>query len=192
MNNIQHGEMAVLDSGSGAHVSKPEHAQLVDAAATVSMSGFTGETTFTQGKGCIPAVAADMDTGDPCAVPVDDVELLDTVTSTIFSMCKLLRQGHVKSYNVELNNCYATTSGGEHVSLTIGDDDILYMPYSLQQSSKVNAVQRTLPTVTAEYLHAVFNHCSMDKIFQTLGVTKGYMQKKLPDFFCPTCSEADA
>ena len=32
----------------------------------------------------------------------------------------------------------------------------------------------------------------MDKIYATLGVTKGYVQKKLPEFFCPTCAEAGA
>ena len=52
----------------------------------------------------------------------------------------------------------------------------------------VNALRRTADAANHSFLHDVFNHCSTEKIFQTLGVTKGYNQIRLPDQHCDTCA----
>ena len=53
-------------------------------------------------------------------------------------------------------------------------------------------MRHTIDKATSQLLHDIFNHASMEKIFQTLGVTKGYKQVRLPDFHCDACPQAKA
>ena len=62
----------------------------------------------------------------------------------------------------------------------------------LPSPGKVSAVRHTIDKATSQLLHDIFNHASMEKIFQTLGVTKGYKQVRLPDFHCDACPQAKA
>ena len=125
---------------------------------------------------------------------IGDVDILDTVSSPILSLGKLLRAGFDFHFSENGKDCYATSPGGAHkFAVELGDDDILRLPHEIRHGNdadllpvpaRVTAVRRTVDAATAQFLHDTFNHCSMDKIYNTLGVTKGYDQVKLPDPHC--------
>jgi hypothetical protein len=50
----------------------------------------------------------------------------------------------------------------------------------------INAVKRSTANATAPLLHDTFFHRGAEKIYRTLGNTKGYIQTHLPDHHCNT------
>ena len=125
---------------------------------------------------------------------------LSTVAAPILSLGKLLREGW--AFHFEGKDLYALTPGGAHkLQVKLGEDNILRLPHTIRTGKdseplpspgKVSAVRHTIDKATSQLLHDIFNHASMEKIFQTLGVTKGYKQVRLPDFHCDACPQAKA
>jgi hypothetical protein len=89
-----------------------------------------------------------------------------------------------------------TPGGANKVRVELGADDIVRLPNDIRTggSSKplpklaVNALRRTAGAANATFLHDVFNHGSSEKVFRTLGATKGYKQVRLGDVDCDTCA----
>ena len=54
------------------------------------------------------------------------------------------------------------------------------------------ALRRSTEDAAYGFLHPVFNHCGDEKLFQTLGHTKGYVQVRLSPTHCNTCAIARA
>ena len=54
------------------------------------------------------------------------------------------------------------------------------------------ALRRSTEDAAYGFLHPVFNHCGDEKLFQTLGRTKGYVQVRLSPTHCNTCAVARA
>ena len=59
-------------------------------------------------------------------------------------------------------------------------------------AAPVMILRRSADDATASFLHDVFLHMSMEKIYQTLGVTQGYKQVRFKDFHCDSCARAKA
>ena len=89
------------------------------------------------------------------------------------------------------------------IKVDLGTDDILRVPHTIRSgpqskplpklpSAVIHALRRTADVANAAFLHEVFNHCSPDKVYRTLGVTKGYNQIRLEGTHCDTCAQAKA
>ena len=142
--------------------------------------------------------------GETFLTDFDDVDLMPgNHLSQILSLGKLLRSGWTFHLGDKGKDCYGTTPGGAHrVNIQLGVDDILRINHELRtghaakmlpsQPAAVNAVRRSATDATASFLHETFFHRSAEKIFRTLGATKGYTQIRLPDHHCSTCAQAKA
>jgi hypothetical protein len=129
------------------------------------------------------------------------VDQLDVVSSRIFSIGKLIRLGYKFYFEDETDLIMITSGGANKARVELGDDDIVRLPNEIRRghNSKtlpklniVNALRRIAGAANAAFLHEVFNHGSSEKVFRTLGVTKGYKQVRLGDIDCDTCARAKA
>ena len=96
-----------------------------------------------------------------------------------------------------------TPGGGNRVKVELGsDDDIIRLPNKTRSgdackplpklSPDVYVLRRTAQAATASFLHDVFNHSSAEKVYQTLGATKGHTQIRPGDLDCDTFARAKA
>ena len=142
-----------------------------------------------------------LDIGDRVLLDIGDVDLLShSVVSNILSLGKLLRGGFDFHLTDRGRRCYAVTPGGAHkLKVSLGVDDILRLRHSLRtgsdrvritQPSGVCQLSRRAHDATSSFLHDVFNHASDEKIYRTLGVTKGYKQVRLKPCHCNTCARS--
>ena len=193
---------SVLDSGSSRHIDARVH--VTDADNTISLTGFDNSQQWTTGNGYLPISVRDDHTDIPISIDVPDVDHLATVSSSLLSLGKLLRAGYEFHFSEQGRECYMLTPGSAHkVLVELGVDDILRLPHTVRTgpdseplpvlpSSQVLAVRRTVDYADATFLHDIFNHVSAEKIYQTLGVTKGYVQTRLAKVHCNSCALANA
>ena len=91
---------------------------------------------------------------------------------------------------------YSVALGGTYiVGIDLGLDDILRIQHTVRSGkdkekirvspAAVYGVTRTLKIVNAELLHRLFNHCSEEKLYQTLLNTFGFKAVRLE---IPTCT----
>jgi hypothetical protein len=126
--------------------------------------------------------------GEVFKVDIDDVDLMsENLLSKILSLGKLLRAGWSFHLGDHGKNCYGVTPGGAHrVVLELGLDDILRISHQLRTglesallpvlpSAAIHAVKRSAADATASFLHDTFFHRNAEKIYYTLGATKGYV-----------------
>ena len=114
-------------------------------------------------------------------------------------MGKLLRKGwEFHLAHGEGEECYAMTPGGAHrVEVELGMDEILRINHTMRADKEriplpVHTVKRSAPDATATFLHDCFTHRGDEKIFRTLGVTKGFIQKRFQTGHCDACAQARA
>ena len=182
-----------LDSGSGRHINRK--VRILDPDSSVSLTGFDDSKQWTQGIGFLPLEAHDEFTHETFKFDVTGVDQLDSVTSSIFSLGKLYKDGW--HFHFDEDGLFGITPGGAHkVRLQLGEDNILKFPSKIRENADsepmaqpypVGAVKRKIDKATAELLHEMFNHSSKEKIYQTLGVTRGYKQSPLPEVDCSAC-----
>ena len=103
---------------------------------------------------------------------------------------------------------YALTPGGAHeIQVDLGHDDLLRLNRRVRSGTdatkmhklpaQVNALRRFVGDIvgseaTYRFFHEVLNHCSVEKIYRTLGSTKDFKQTRLPDCFCDSCAQSKA
>ena len=204
---------SVLDSGSSRHLHGDTH--VLDPDDCKSLTGFNGSTEWTTGSGYLPLHMTDMNTDQSVKVDIDDVDTMQGLQSNILSMGKLIRKGYDFHFTNSGKQCYGTAPGGAHrVRIDLGPDDILRVEHTIREGrdsapiralpqteltqpavqtlQEVCALRRTAAKGAYEFLHAVFNHCGDEKLFQTLGHTKGYVQTRMPPQHCNTCATTKA
>jgi len=201
---------SVLDSGSSRHLDTRVH--ITDQDDRQSLMGFNNaddSVVWTEGSGYLPLKLTDENTGQRVSLDVHDVHQLSTLSSPILSLGKLLRDGAEFHLQDRGRNCVMITPGGAHrVRIDLGVDDILRVDHEIRSGSAaaklpqlaakvdppsaVYALRRTASEANSAFLHDVFNHCGSEKIYQTLGVTKGYHQCRLVSAHCDTCAQARA
>ena len=82
--------------------------------------------------------------------------------------------------------------------MELGDDDIVRIPHSVRRGKDappmpVLAVnKRHMSNPDSVLVHVIFNHCSAERIYRTLQVTKGYKAVRMPHCPCKSCSLANA
>ena len=203
VNRVKENEGTVLDSGSSKHLSPAVFAP--DLEDRKSLSGYDNSQQWAEGNGYLPLQLQDSVTWEKVLLDVEDVDQLSNVSSQIMSMGKLLRLKY-KFYFEDENDLIMVTPGGAHrVKVELGGDDIIRLPNTIRtegickplpklssEASNVYALRRTAQAADGLLLHAVFNHCSAEKVYRTLGSTKGYKQVRLPDVHCDTCARAKA
>jgi hypothetical protein len=195
------GNYTVLDSGSARHLSS--RTSVLNNEDKTALTGFDGSVQWTDGNGYLPIAFTDQLTGDTVSLDISDVDLMsDKLVSDILSLGKLLRGG----YNFHLSNrgkdCYIETPGGAHkLKIHLGHDDILRIKHSvrtgtdsvpIKHPSGVFTLSRRVSEATSLFLHDVFLHGSPERIYRTLGVTKGYKQVRLKPCHCNTCAATKA
>ena len=137
-------------------------------------------------------------TGTSFKLDIDDVDVKTTsLVSNIRSMGKLIKKGWKLHLNGKDN--HAITPGGAHgVDIELGIDNILRINHQMRQakervplpSPQVATVKQSARDATSHFLHDCFFHRSDEKIFQTLGVTKGYKQTRITTGHCDACAKA--
>ena len=88
---------------------------------------------------------------------------------------------------------------------TLGSDDVLRLNHEvvtktesgngvaqIQVVENVNLVSRQCNKATAKFIHSLFNHASNEICYQSLLHTHGYEAKRLPEFHCSACAQANA
>ena len=200
-------DCSVLDSGSSRHLQ--DMMCVTNSDDKTPLAGFNGSTQWTEGNGYLPATMQDGTTGEHFKVDIDDTDLMSkNLVSKILSLGKLLREGWDFHFTDRGSNCTGTTPGGAHtVEVMLGLDDILRVSHKLRTGADkaplpvqpqlspdaVHSVKRSAADATASFLHDTFFHRSAEKIFRTIGVTKGYeLKTRLPDHHCNTCAQCKA
>ena len=100
------------------------------------------------------------------------------------------------------------TPGGAHrIRVDIGHDDLLRLSRRVRSGTdaakmhtlpaQVNALRRSVGDIVGSeaayrFFHEVLNHCSVEKIYRTLGSIKGFKQTRLSNCFCDTCAQSKA
>ena len=199
----QYDTGSVLDSGSSKHLQR--QTRVLDDGDRVPLTGFDGSMQWTKGNGYLPIAFTDDYTGGSIPMDVWDSDLMDDkLVTQILSLGKLLRSGWQFHLTGDAQDCYGLTPGGAHkVNVDLGMDDLLRIPHSVRSgtasapmhsipAAPVMALRRSADDATASFLHDVFLHMSMEKIYQTLGVTEGYKQTRFKDFHCESCARAKA
>ena len=129
---------------------------------------------------------------------VSDVDLMSScLVSDILSLGKLLRAGfdfHLCGRGQQC--CVVSPGDGYRVRIHLGDDVILRLQHAIRDEvstpHQVFALRRSADNATSSFLHDVSNHMGMERIYQTLGVTRGYKQTRLQKYTCRTCAQAKA
>ena len=71
--------------------------------------------------------------------------------------------------------------------------DTTFSSNNVQDSqSLVYTLRRPANSVTYSFLHSVFNHCGDERLYHTLGNTRGYTQVRIQPEHCNTCAIAKA
>ena len=193
---------SVLDSGSSRNLSKKTI--VTDPDDRKSLVGFNGSSDWTDGSGYLPLQFTDEDTG---AVHKYDLPQVDSmqVKNDILCMGKLLRLHWDFHFTDGGAECIAVSPcRGFTVRIQLGSDDILRMPHGIRtgkdsvplpnaplgqvEQAAVLALKRSASDAGHELLHSVFNHCGNEKLFQTLGHTRGYVQVRLSPSHYNTCA----
>ena len=189
---------SVLDSGSARHLQS--EVCVTDNDTVTPLSGFDGSIKWTEGNGYVPAQMTDSITGASFKLDVDDVDLMTTsLVSNIWSMGKLIKNGW--KFHLDGEDNHAITPGGAHrVDVELSVDNILRISHQMRvakervplPSPQVATVKQSARDATSHFLHDCFFHRSDEKIFQTLGVTKGYKQARISTGHCDSCAKAKA
>ena len=193
-----YSNMSIIDSGASRHVSP--NVNILDGDDKVKLTSFTGKATWTTGNGYLPLECHDDLSGNSFSIDIDNADHSTETVSTLLSMCKLLRAGW--KFDLELGTTHAFTPTGQRIDLIMGVDDILRLPHTFREgdsskqlpSAPINAVRKSDDGVNPEFLHQLFNHGNPDKIYRTLGVTRGIKQphSPLPGCHCTSCASANA
>ena len=190
---------SVLDSGSAMHIHT--EVKVTNKKKRYPLIGFDGSEQWTDGCGYLPIEVVDASTDEPVRIDIKDAHQCKAVSTPILSMGKLVRAGW--TFHLELNQLFASTPGGaQTLPVELGDDDIIRLPHTTRSGSAQGplppnsifaVVSRTVDSVTAAYLHDLFNHAPMVRINQTLAHTQGLKPSKdLHDPCCTACQEANA
>ena len=123
-------------------------------------------------------------------INIGEVEHLESDVEPVLSLGKLLRKGWDFHFTDQGQNCYTTTDEGPRINVDLGSDNLLRLPHVVRTEkpmksisrpeNPVNVVRRTADQASYTFLHEMFNHSSAEKVYQTLGVTCGYRQVRLP------------
>ena len=84
-------EENILDSGSGRHINRK--VRILDPDSSVSLTGFDDSRQWTQGSGFLPLAAQDEFINEEFKFDIVGVDQLDSVTSSIFPLGKLYKDG---------------------------------------------------------------------------------------------------
>ena len=107
----------ILDSGSGRHINR--QVRMMDPDSSVSLTGFDDSKQWTQGSGFLPLEAHDEFTNEAFKFDIVGVDQLDSVSSSIYSLGKLYKDGW--HFHFDENGLFGYTPGGAHkVRLHIG------------------------------------------------------------------------
>jgi hypothetical protein len=171
-------DWSVLDSGSSKHLHSKTH--VTDADDRKSLTGFNGSTQWTKENDYLPLMLPDDITGEKAKVDIDNVDTMDGLSSNILSLGKLLRKGYEFHFTDLGKECHAITPGGAHIlRVDLGLDDTMRIEHNIRTGTDatplpnathgVNALRRRADAANHSFLHDALNHCSTEKIFQTLG-----------------------
>ena len=97
-------------------------------------------------------------------------------------------------------NCAISPGGAHRVKVEVGVDNILRIQHKMRESTErvplpqaqIATVKRSALDAVGSFLHDTFFHRSDEKIYQTLGVTKGYKQVRVHTGHCDACAKAKA
>ena len=152
----------ILDSGSGRHINRK--VRILDPDSSVSLTGFDDSRQWTQGSGFLPLAAHDEFTNEEFKFDIVGVDQLDSVTSSIYSLSKLYKDGW--HFHFDENGLFGYTLWGAHkVRLKLRDHNILKFPSKerdsadsepMAQNYPIGAVKRAMDKATAEILHEMF------------------------------------
>ena len=96
----------------------------MDPDASVSLTGFDDSQQWTQGSGFLPLEAHDEFTNEDFKFDIVGVDQLDTLTSSIFSLGKLYKDGW--HFHFDDEGLFDITPGGAHeICLKLDEDSIL-------------------------------------------------------------------
>ena len=205
---------SVLDSGSSKHLHPRTH--VTNSDDCISLTGFNNSTEWTQGNGYLPLQLYDENSNTTVSADITDADKLDVVASPVLSMGKMLLDGY-KFIFESPTDLWAYAPGGAHkYRVDLGDDAILRLPHEIRtgkQSRPLPSVpsmlvgesdapkadaqvyrvtSRALQTANGMAFHDIFQHGSMEKVYQTLLHTTGYKACRFPDFICTTCAKIKA
>ena len=179
------------------------------------LAGFNGSTQWPEGNGYIPTYMEDDITGRLFKMDFENVDLMtEGLISNILSLGKLLRNGWEFHMTENGKSCYALTPGGAHrVGIKLGIDDILRIQHETRSSAErvplpeqpggahaeasctmhpVHTVTKTASNASSQFIHDCFFHRGDEKLYHTLGVTKGYTQSNIVTGHCDSCAKAKA
>ena len=190
---------SVLDSGSAMHIHSD--VTVTDHQRKAPLKGYDGSEQWTDGCGYLPIEVMDADSDDVLKIDIQDAHQCKAVITPILSMGRLIRAGW--TFHLELGQLYATTPGGENtLTVELGDDNILRLPHTTRTGADAKplptnlvmaVMKRTVDGATSDYLHDLFNHAPMSRIFKTLEHTLGLKpNKSLCDPICWACMQAQA
>jgi hypothetical protein len=200
---------SVLDSGSSRHLNSRAH--ITDADDRKSLVGFNGSSAWSDGNGYLPLEFTDDGSGLSVKYDIPDVDSMQ-VRNNILCLGKLLRLSWDFHFTDSGNQCVAISPCKAFtVRVQLGDDDIMRMSHKLRRGSDsipipggscsqggassggaVLTLKRSAGDAAYDFLHPVFNHCGDERLYQTLGHTRGYVQVRLSPKHCNTCAIARA
>lgn len=182
---------SVLDSGAAKHLNPRTH--VTDPDDCCSLTGFNNTTEWTQGNGYLPLRLYDTSSDALVSADIGDVDKLDNLAQPVLSMGKLIRKKWKFVFDGP-DQLWAYAPGGAHKYLVeLGDDDIIRLPHDIRtgvqscplpvipaaqpsvgsQAGVLSVTSRVLQTTNGVTFHEILNHCSTEKVYQTLLHTKG-------------------
>ena len=181
---------SVIDSGAARHVTPLT--VIDDAENRTQLLSFTGERTWSNGTGYVPLSIQDCDTEGVAPIDITGADHYDGDVS-LLSLCKLLRDGW--KFELELGSPYAFTPQGQKLLLDISDDTLV-LPHEVREGKEaerlpvIGKVARTATEANATFFHRLMNHSNQQRVFLSLGVTKGWVQpsKPLVEVHCKACA----
>ena len=146
-------------------------------------------------------VLEDPKTGNSIKMDIENAEAMSGIQSNILCMGKMVKLGWHFQFGDYGNIMEATQPGGAHTfKVDLGSDDILRLPHNIRQGqdsaplpvipASINALRRTAPNAVYRFMHATFNQCGEEKLYQTLIHTSGYKPEKFESEHCNTCAQA--
>ena len=110
----------------------------MDPDSSVSLTGFDDSRQWTQGSGFLPLEAHDEFANEEFKFDIVVVNQLNSVTSSIFSLGKLYKDGWHFHFDENGSFGLVHSRGAHKVRLQLGDDNVLKFP------SKVRYIALTL------------------------------------------------
>ena len=191
---------SVLDSGAARHVDN--RTTVTNHTKKISLTSFGGNKLKTCGEGYLPIEVEDQRDDSKVMINIGEVNHLEGDTEPILSLGQLLRTGWEFHFTDQGQNCVATTTEGHKINVELGSDNLLRLPHVVRTNkgakslsrpeNPVSIVRRTADQASYSFLHEMFNHSSAEKVYQTLGVTCGYRQIRLPATPCNACAQGAA